>query len=216
MTYLELVNGVLARLRQDEIATVVAIDDESAKLVASFVNDAKVKCENAWQWNCLRTDWELTMVPDQEEYALTDSGTYVIIDNVSNDTFGYFLDQTTPQHLKFKKFGSGPAGKSKYFTVSGANSSKDVTIEVWPRPSSADTVTVTGFKNQATLALDADEMLIPYLPVLYEALALAARERGEVGGQTALEIFGMANKYLQDAIALDATLSPLDNIWFQS
>lgn len=216
MNYLDLVNGVLTRLRQDEIDTVVAIDDEAAKLVASFVNDAKTKCENSWQWNALRTDWDLTMIIDQAEYTLTDSGTYVIIDNLSNDTKGYFLDQTSPMHLKQKKFGSGPAGTPKYFTVSGANSSQDVTIEVWPRPSSADTVTVTGFKNQEDLALDADELLIPHLPVMYEALALAARERGEVGGQTALEIFAMAKKYLEDAVALDAALSPLDNIWYQS
>jgi hypothetical protein len=42
---------------------------------------------------------------------------------------------------------------------------------------------------------------------------MAARERGEVGGQTAAELFALANVYLSDAIAWDASLNDLDNIW---
>jgi hypothetical protein len=42
---------------------------------------------------------------------------------------------------------------------------------------------------------------------------MAARERGEVGGQTATELFSLAGVYLSDAIAHDAALNDLDNIW---
>jgi hypothetical protein len=48
---------------------------------------------------------------------------------------------------------------------------------------------------------------------MYLAYALAVRERGEVGGQTAGEIFQMAAGYLSDAIARDAELNYLDDIW---
>ena len=41
----------------------------------------------------------------------------------------------------------------------------------------------------------------------------AVLERGEVGGQTAAEIFQMANQFLMDAIALDSSLTDLDNVW---
>ena len=42
MTYLQLVNAVMRRLREEEITTV----DESdyAKLIGDFVNDAKLQC----------------------------------------------------------------------------------------------------------------------------------------------------------------------------
>ena len=56
-------------------------------------------------------------------------------------------------------------------------------------------------------------MLVPGKPVVYTALAMAARERGEVGGQTAAELFALAGTYLSDAIAWDSSLNDLDNIW---
>ena len=215
MTYLQLVNGVLARMRDDQISSVLSTDDEFAKVVVLLVNDAKTKVENAWDWNALRYDWDLTMVPSQATYELPDSASYVKIQNVDSVTDGYFLDQSSPRDFKRKKFGGGPNAKPQYYTVSGANASRNVELEFWPTPAVASAITVTGWKNQADLALDSDIITVPYLPVLYEALAMAARERGEVGGQTAMEIFGMAKKYLEDAIALDAALSPLDNIWYQ-
>ena len=215
MTYLELVNEVLARLRQDEIPAIIGEDDEAAKMVIKLVNDAKTKVENAWDWNALRYDWDLVMTPSQAEYVLTDSSTYVKIMEVSNDTKGYFMRQASTSDIKRKSFGNSPNGFSDRFSVDGANTSRDVTIKFWPSPANADSVTVTGWKNQPRLELDDDVLIVPELPVIYEALAMAARERGEVGGQTALEIFGMAKKYLEDAVALDAALSPLDTVWYQ-
>ena len=213
MTYLELVNAVLERLREEPLTTTVSIDDEFAKIVALNVNDAKTKVENAWDWNALRYDWDITLVPDQVEYTLPDSSTYVKITEVSNDTRGHFLKQTTITDVKRKAFGNTVSGVSHSYTVSGANVARDVKVKFWPAPSSADSVTVTGWRNQAKLVSDDDLLLVPAIPVIYEALAMSARERGEVGGQTSLELFGMAKKYLEDATALDAALSPYDTIW---
>ena len=70
-----------------------------------------------------------------------------------------------------------------------------------------------GFKRQGELTEDGQHMLVPNKPVLYYALALAARERGEVGGQSSAELFSMANQFLSDAIAYDASNTELDNIW---
>ena len=70
-----------------------------------------------------------------------------------------------------------------------------------------------GYQRQADLSADSDILYVPAQPVLYMALALAARERGEVGGQTAAELFGVAASYLSEAIALDASRNNLENIW---
>jgi hypothetical protein len=53
MTYLNLVNNVLRRLREDEVSSVQ--DNTYSKMVGDFVNDAKKFVESAWDWSALRT-----------------------------------------------------------------------------------------------------------------------------------------------------------------
>ena len=60
---------------------------------------------------------------------------------------------------------------------------------------------------------DATEVYIPSLPIIHLATALAIAERGEAGGQSAVELLGFANKTLSDAIALDAGRHPEDLIY---
>jgi hypothetical protein len=43
---------------------------------------------------------------------------------------------------------------------------------------------------------------------------MLARERGETGGTTAAEYFGVAQQYLSDAIALDAQKHPYETDWY--
>jgi hypothetical protein len=52
------------------------------------------------------------------------------------------------------------------------------------------------------------------MPVIHLAIALLARERGETGGTSASEYFGIADNYLSDAIALDAQKHPDETIWY--
>ena len=80
-------------------------------------------------------------------------------------------------------------------------------------PDQAYEIEILGHRVLSDLKSDDDEARLPAQPILYYALALAARERGEVGGQTAQELFSMAQQYISDAIALDANLSPTEKIW---
>ena len=57
---------------------------------------------------------------------------------------------------------------------------------------------------QPKLEADATFLKIPSNPVIQLAYALALRERGETGGQSAAEQFGVASIALGDAIQLDA------------
>jgi hypothetical protein len=63
------------------------------------------------------------------------------------------------------------------------------------------------------LERDDDPVLLPYNAVMYYAYALAARERGEVGGQTVQELFTMAQQYISDAIALEANFNSFEQSW---
>ena len=69
-------------------------------------------------------------------------------------------------------------------------------------------------KRAADLSANDDTMNIPAMPVIHLAIALLARERGETGGTSAPEYFSIADKYLSDAIALDAQKHPEEVIFY--
>lgn len=212
MTYLELVNEVLVLMRLDTITTTVGVEDEAVKVVISHINAAKRKVENSWRWNALRDTWALTMVPGTKTYTLDGTENQVIVEDVVNSR-GYYLDQTSPKFMRRKEVLAANGDIPLEYAINGANAQREVQIDFWPTPQVADNITVSGWKTQAPLSSDDDTMLVPDLPVIYEALAMSLRERGEVGGQTALEAFGMAKRYLEDAIALDEGMNEMDTNW---
>jgi hypothetical protein len=75
------------------------------------------------------------------------------------------------------------------------------------------TLLAYGFAHQGRLKNDTDVFLVPEDPILYYALAYAARERGEAGGASSAELFALAKQYLSDAISWDANNSHLEYIW---
>lgn len=212
MTYLELVNAVLSRMREDTLTTITTADDVVALIVMDLVNDAKRLVEDAHTWNSQRTEWNIVTVADTANYALTGSGNYAKIEYILSDN-GQPLYENTLYNLKKKSAAASQTDKPQYYAVNGVDASNDVQLMFYPTPDAAYTYAVSGFQRQADLALDGDVLTVPAKPVLYYALALAARERGEVGGQSSAEIFAMANRYLSDAVAWDASLSTLDDIW---
>ena len=72
MTYLELVNDVLVRLREPTVATVTATDYST--LIGKFVNDAKRQIEDAFSWNVLGQTITVTTTSGTYSYALTGAG----------------------------------------------------------------------------------------------------------------------------------------------
>ena len=62
MNYLDLVNDVLIRLREDEVTATT--DTPYAKLIGKFVNDAKRTVEDAYQWNALSETLTVTTAND--------------------------------------------------------------------------------------------------------------------------------------------------------
>ena len=56
---------------------------------------------------------------------------------------------------------------------------------------------------------------MPSQPVIHLAVALLARERGETGGTSTAEYFGIADRYLSDAIAIDAAKHP-EEMYFRT
>ena len=213
MNYIDLVNEVLLRLREDTVDTVLGQEDAVVQLVISHVNDAKRIVEDAHTWNSQRHEWEITTVAGQDKYALEGSGNYARIEYI------YGSDASQPREAKLadikRRKAQGPAnGPSIQYAANGVNDSGDVVLEFYPAPQQDGVVySIGGHRRQADLSQNTDKLLVPSKPVIYYALAMSARERGEVGGQTAAEIFQLAKTYLSDAVALDANINDLDNIW---
>jgi len=208
MTYLELVNNVLTRLREPEIPSVLKSEDAVVNIVKNLVNDAKRHVEMAHSWNATRNLWMFTTELGRTSYILEDTAGGCRISKVMvNGNHIHQWDLKTLIHDGQK------VGLAYRYAFDGTDNEGNISIRLSPVPEAGTNVEVLGHRILADLKEDADVLRLPAQPVLYYALALAARERGEVGGQTATELFGMSQQYISDAIALDSNLSPTEMTW---
>lgn len=217
MTYTDLVNEVLIRLREDTVTTIggsrlTITDDPVVDIVKLAINDAKRTVEDAHLWSALRHDWTITTQKGVHTYPLTDAKGLATIDSIYSES-GLSLRNVRLAHIHRKAAGNPGNNTPMYWAVNGQDLNGDVTVRLFNTPKDAVDYTVHGFKRTPDLDQDSDQLKVPSAPVIYLAFALAARERGEAGGAQAPELFAMASTYLRDAVALDASLSDLDNDW---
>ena len=213
MTYLDLVNNVLRRMREDEVSSVQSTT--YSKMVGDFVNDAKKIVEAAWDWSALRTTLTITTTADIFNYVLTGSQNRIKALNVINDTNNIFMEYRPATWFDDKYLNQDPvSGSPEYYTYNGVDSSGDSQIDVYPKPDGVYTIRFNCIFRNDDLSADVDTLLIPSMPVIHLAIALLARERGETGGTSAPEYFAVADNYLSDAIALDAQKHPDETIWY--
>ena len=71
MTYLNLVNAVLRRMRETEVTSVS--QNSYSALVGEFVNEAKRTVESAWDWSALRADLSFNTAANDFTYSLVGS-----------------------------------------------------------------------------------------------------------------------------------------------
>ena len=207
MTYLELVNGVLTRLREPEAPSIIQSTDHVVNMAKALVNDAKRYVEACHSWNATRKVWLVETEEEVPSYILEDTAGGCRISKVAIE--GQHIHQWDLQSLLH----STKPAKPYQFAFDGTDGEGNISLRLGPVPDASYEVQVLGHRVLADLKTDDDPLRLPAQPVLYYALALAARERGEVGGQTAAEIFTMSQQYISDAIALDSNLSPTEKTW---
>ena len=213
MTYLDVVNNVLRRMREEEVSSVS--ESTYSKMVGDFINDAKKIVEAAWDWSALRTTLTITTSADVFNYVLVGSQNRIKALDVINDTSNFFMQYQPSSWFDNQYMNQTPAtGAPQYYTYNGIDSQGDSQIDVYPKPDGVYTLRFNCILRNEDLSADVDQLLIPHMPVVHLAIALLARERGETGGTSAPEYFGIADKYLSDAIALDAQKHPDETIWY--
>ncbi len=209
-TYVNLVNGVLRRLREPEIdtATQVIADDAYWVMLGDFVNDAKREVEDAWNWWDLMTFTNDTTVSGTGTLALTGTTHRTkILEVYDTDSAQQYRLRKTNQAVidNFNKVGNSQNAPPIWYAEAGYNSSAEKILDFWPIPDGSYTIECRVKQPQADLSADADTFNLEGVDhvVIYKAWAMAISERGEDGGQLFDEIMAKADKMLADAILLD-------------
>lgn len=213
MTYLQLVNSVLRRLREDEVTSVS--QNSYSKLIGEFVNDSKRTVEDAYDWTALRDTLTVSTDATAFNYTLVGSGNRMKILDVANDTSNFFLQYRT-SHWMNNAFliSDAPTGTPQFYSFNGVDANGDNGVDLYPKPDGVYQVRFNAVLRTDDFTVDSDNMLIPSSPVVQIATALGARERGETGGTSAAELFALADRTLADAIAFDAAQHPEETIWY--
>jgi len=201
--YIQLVNDVLIRLREPEVTSVQ--ENGYSKLIGKFVNDAKRQAEDAYNWNALSDTLTATTTHDVFNYILVGSGQRFRIIDVIDDTSNNFLELKTTNDMN-KLFLIDTANKAQpmYYNFNGIDPNGDTMVDLYPIPNGTYNLRFNIIKPQPALTTDDSNLLIPYEPVIFGALARAIAERGEDGGLNSNEIYQLYKQSLGDAIALES------------
>jgi hypothetical protein len=207
MTYLELVNDVLVRLRETTVATVS--ETSYSALIGKFVNDAKRQVEDAYAWNVLGTTITLSTTSGTYQYALTGAGQKFQVIDVLNVTSNIGMKNIDFASMNRKQNFSTPVSGIPYeFCFDGVDGNYDTKVTIYPRPDGVYSIPFSLAVPQATLALDATVIAVPDVLVVQNAYARALVERGEDGGLSSSEAYQLYKAMLSDYIALEGTRYP--------
>lgn len=207
MTYLELINDVLVRLRETTVST--NSETSYSALIGKFVNDAKRQVEDAYAWNVLGTTVTLSTTSGAYSYALTGAGQKFQVQDVINVTGNVGMKNIDFATMnRYQNFSTPVSGIPAYYAFDGVDSSNDTKVTLYPRPDGVYSIPFSLTVPQATLSADATVVKVPDTLVAQNAYARALVERGEDGGLTSSEAYALYKTMLSDYIALEGTRYP--------
>lgn len=153
MTYLQLINNVLVRLREETITENQIDSDPYLRSIGAHVNDAKDRVEDAWVWGALRGTDEISLNPSlptvsgaDVELPDSDDNHYIIkrILVYPNATLEPSLEgirtllrQVSVGQIRerYRDPTNAGSGQPSEFAVTGtAAESGNIKISLWPFP----------------------------------------------------------------------------------
>jgi hypothetical protein len=233
MTYLELVNAVLTRLREDNVNSVSETD--YSKLVGAFVNDAKRVVEDAWPWSHLLRQVSFTLTTgsagsyDLEDYTTVEAAEQInerarlFVDPQTNCTMVYAVTDNKERELEVI-----PQTKWKVTRVAEATDGTSGQVEAvitatnptavsgktklrfYTSPSIADeaeTILMYIINPQNALVGNGEVLLVPSDPVVQLAYLYCLYERGEELGEMMTLTVNKSESALADAIMFDSSMT---------
>lgn len=208
MTYLEIVNSVLVRLREPTVST-VALSTYST-LVGKMVNDAKRQVEDAYDWNVLGQEIDVTTASGTYIYALTGAGQkFRVSSDPLNITSNVIMQQISVAEMRVRQnLQPTVSAVPTQYCFEGVNASGDAQIQLYGRPDGVYSIKFFVTIPQDVLTADGTSVLVPDVLVEQNAYARALVERGEDGGLSSSEAYNLYRSMLADYISLEATRFP--------
>ena len=207
MTYLQLINNVLIRLRETQVST----NNETtySTLIGLFVNDAKRQIEDAFSWNVLGQTVTITTVAATYQYSMTGAGQKFQVQDAINTTSNIGLQNISFVEMnRYQNLVPTTNGIPQYYSFDGVDASGDTKVMLFPRPDGVYNIPFSVTVPQAELAADGTSVLVPDFLVVQNAYARALVERGEDGGLNSSEAYQLYKGMLADQIALESTRYP--------
>jgi hypothetical protein len=207
MTYLQLINDVLARLRETQVST--SNETPYSTLIGKFVNDAKRQIEDAYAWNVLGQTLTITTTPGTYVYSMTGAGQKFQVMDAINTTSNVGLRNISFVDMnRFQNFVPSISGIPEYYSFDGVDNSGDTKVVLYARPDNVYNILFSLTVPQAPLSVDGTFVLVPDVLVVQNAFARALVERGEDGGLASSEAYQLYRAMLSDYIALEGTRYP--------
>jgi hypothetical protein len=180
-TYLQLVNLILARLREGSVATVS--ETTYSTYISTLLNQVKNEIEQAYYWNALRDTYAFNTVVGTTSYIFTGAGPAAVVLDGWNTTTPAKVRRNTNAQFDSWYFGVAAAdvisGPTTDFIPAGVSADYDLKIDVYPKPDAVYALSFNIYKPQADLADPSDVALIPQDVLVEETLARAMVERGD-------------------------------------
>jgi hypothetical protein len=210
--YLQAVNDVLIRLREDEVTAVT--DTRYSKLIGKFVNDALRQVEDSYNWNALTETLTVTTANQVFNYILTGIGQrFRVLDVINQESDSFLkLETTSKMNELFLNQGAVKVGPPDRYNFNGV-SNGDTQVDLYPIPDGVYNIFFNVIKPTEALTESSDVILVPSEPVIFLAYSKALLERGEDSGVTSTEAYQLYLQSLSDHIAAEANRYPDEITW---
>jgi hypothetical protein len=210
MTYIEIVNSVLVRLREEKVEAVN--ENEYSSLIGQLVNVAKRDVENVFNWEALRKTVQVITKPGVFHYELLDTDTSARTLDVYNYTNKNWLNSRTTEWMDRAYAPDDVASGSPYwFAWNGISPEGNLGVDVYPKPEAEEHLRFNMTCPQKDLVEESDKLYVSHMLVIENALARAIEERGEDGGSS-----NQQQRYqslLADAISMESSRKPMETVW---
>lgn len=211
MTFIEIINSVLLRLREQSVLSVN--DNPYTQLIGELVNVTKTEIENAWDWSALQSTVTLFTENGISNYVLTGTNVNSRIIDVINFTTHNYLKRESTKEFNYRFFMETVQNlEPLYYSLNGIDTASDsLKVDLYPVPNNIYEIKFDLTIPQTKLINDSDIPLIPSIVLIEGTIAKALEERGDDGGSPLQQQRYMA--LLADYISIEASKRPEEVDW---
>lgn len=213
MDYLDIVNAVLRRLREEAVSSLY--ENRLSSLVAELVNDAKREVEDSHDWSGLRTDIFIGTSAGLQDYSMVGSGNRATVKDVRDTTNSAMLSPSSSYYMRKQSLITDQSQtRPSYWALQGTDANDDTIIRLWPIPDDTYVLRAHVVQRTADLTEEGSQLIIPSQPVILLAYAMAAQDRGDVDAASLQSLYERARSSMSHEIMLDAAKNSDEMVWY--